>query len=240
MADLLNDVQANNTKKTTGAQWTTILKALEEWGVSPWPMSKDKVIRLAASLKRGGFRSARNYLSLYRVRAARRGQQVTGQLLRTFRDVGRSCARGMGAPRRSTPLPLERLGELPEGDEPWSKGGPVGPTCPTVAGSMFLMREIELSCSRASSVTLETLPDRWQVKWLLPASKNGPRGSGGYAAPRVLPSRRSPSTRLRRPPTVRESLQRNRRRPAAGQLDLTHEKHAACNRGAVGAHWTPF
>ena len=111
MADLLNNVEAKTTKRTTGAQWTTILKALEEWGLSPWPISKDKVIRLAASLKRGGFRSARNYLSLYRVRAERHGQQVTPQLLRTFRDVGRSCARGMGAPRRSTPLPLERLGE---------------------------------------------------------------------------------------------------------------------------------
>ena len=174
LADLMSNVEARTTNKTTWYQWRTSQKALAEWNLTPWPITTEKVIHLAASLKRGGFRSARNYRSLYRVQAERRGQEVTSQLLRTLRDVGRSCARGMGAPSRSISLPLDRLGELPDEDEPWTKGGPVGPKCATIAGSMFLMREVELSCSRASSVTVEARPDRWQVRWLLPASKTDP------------------------------------------------------------------
>ena len=91
-----------------------------------------------------------------------------------MRDAVRSCTRGLGPPLRPLALPLHRLGELPLGSDPWAPGGPIGPRSLIIAGAWFLMRELELSTTRAilATITIDASSHEEVVTWHLPASKN--------------------------------------------------------------------
>ena len=78
----------------------------------------------------------------------------------------------MGGPTKALALPFDRLGELDlDDDGPWLPGGPVGPGCAIVAGAWFLMREVELSMSRASLVDFTEMDENG--KWYLWELWNG-------------------------------------------------------------------
>ena len=55
-------------------------------GLPPFPPTLDKVYALGASLKRGEYRTAAAYLSIYKGEAERRGQAWNGVLQRALRD----------------------------------------------------------------------------------------------------------------------------------------------------------
>lgn len=79
---------------------------------------------------------------------------------------------------RALALPFERLAELPMSRKAWVVGGPLCPRNAIVAGSWFLMRELELSTARANAITLDTSAARPTVRWALPVSKADPRALG--------------------------------------------------------------
>ena len=124
--------------------------------------------------------SAETYLALWKVTEERRGFPLTVDIHRLLKDVIRSCKRGRGAPMKALALPLESLGKLPEGNDPWVRGGPVGPKTAIVLGSWFLARESELSTTRASFVTFgnDVRLGGETVTWHLPASKSDPEAKG--------------------------------------------------------------
>ena len=68
---------------------------------------------LGATLKKGGYRSAGQYITAYKVASLRQGFEWSTLLQQCLRDVTRSCERGVGPPTRARPLPLESLGLLP-------------------------------------------------------------------------------------------------------------------------------
>ena len=151
---------------------TTVGRLLGLWGLTPYPLTVDKVKVLGAALKAGGYRTAESYLLLYRGEAVRRGELMTPDVAVTIADAKRSCNRGLGGPVRAMSLPFARLALLPEEPDPWNAGGPVGPRNAMVAGSWFLARELELSSAPASTVVMHTLAVApLSVSWALPASK---------------------------------------------------------------------
>ena len=81
--------------------------------------------------------------------------------------------RGLGPSRQSEPLQLEGVATLPSEQlseaEPLVRDGPVGPWNLAVLGVYFILREIEISLSLASSITLNFALKI--VSWLLPSSK---------------------------------------------------------------------
>ena len=163
---------ASTTRVVQDAKWSTISKVLGKFGYTPLPLTPDKVLALGGALKAGGYRSASAYLSLYRTVAVRAGDVVTDQTARLFKDITRSCARGLGGPVRARALPLEHLGSLPGEAKPWAVGGPLGPRNALVAGAFWLLREAELSSARAGLVEISLAPSgRYQARWHLPASK---------------------------------------------------------------------
>ena len=174
MREFVEDFSAPSTRRANEAKWRTIGRLLLPWGLGPLPVTAEVIVALGSSLKMGGYRSAEGYLHLLRVRAERGGQTIPPALDRLFKDAARSCARGLGPPVRPLALPLLRLGELPSDDGPWSVGGPVGPRNLLIAGSWFLMRELEASTTRAALavVSKEPLSGEEVVTWHLPASKN--------------------------------------------------------------------
>ena len=80
---------------------------------------------------------------------------------------------------RARGLPFEDLHRLPGERDPWVAHGPVGPRNAIVAGSWFMMREIELSTARAALLELcRSGPQGPTVRWHFPASKPHPRALG--------------------------------------------------------------
>ena len=201
---LVNDFSAGSSRDRYRSMWKTITTALGRWGLSPFPPSKERLKALGSALKAGSYASAKHYLYHYRQRCAQEQYPFSSSLGKLFADVVRSCERGVGAPVEALPLPLLRLHELDlRADAPWVRGGPVGPACALVAGAWFLTREVELSTSRASLVSLERDSEGLEVvRWFLPASKTDQETRGTSRAcllytspsPRDLSTSRMPSS----------------------------------------------
>ena len=115
---------------------------------------------------------------MYKGYAERAGFAYTSVEMRTQADVVRSCERGLGAPVKAMALPFQRLHLLPGGHSPWVKNGPLGPRNMIVAGSWFLLREIEVSLARANAVYVDSRSSPPSVSWSLPVSKTDPRATG--------------------------------------------------------------
>ena len=62
------------------------------------------------------------------------------------------------------------------GTDPLVPHGPIAPVDFIVAGSFFLLREVELAAAQYSHITMA--PDFSSVTWLLPTSKTDPRAVG--------------------------------------------------------------
>ena len=78
--------------------------------------------------------------------------------------------------RQSLPIDVIAVAGLELTDEPIVAGGPVAPTDFVVAGTFFLLREIELAAAKVEHVKLSE--DGLSVDWLLPTSKTDPRAVG--------------------------------------------------------------
>jgi len=158
-----------------------VARILSAWNVEPYPITCQKIEWLGAGLKAGGYRSCQNILSQYRVDGERRGEALDSATLRVFKDVGRSCVRGLGPPLRAAPLPFERLAELQGSAAPWTAKGPICPRNVLVTGAWWLLRESELSNLRARMVSLRMLP-RPTISLTLAASKSDQTAAGATRA----------------------------------------------------------
>ena len=174
------DVYAASSRRKQTTFHNTIVRALDKWGLSPMPPTRDKLVFLGAALKAGRYRTADQYLDFYKVWAEREGYALDKPLLRVYLDTVRSCRRGIGGSVQSLGIPLMRLGELDAAtDSPWISGGPVGPAAAMISGAWFLTREVELSTTRARLVSTEVGADGDRVvRWHLPASKTDVEARG--------------------------------------------------------------
>ena len=98
-----------------------------KWGMELLPPSLDKILALGATLKRGHYRSAANYISTYKVFCQRSNFGFDVAMERAVRDAVRSFERGMGAAKQSLPLPMDRFDELPGQRGPLTPDGPLSP-----------------------------------------------------------------------------------------------------------------
>ena len=177
MADLEKDMYAATTLRAMEAKKATIALLLEFWGLMPLPLEAGKILALGSALKMGGYKSAASYLDLYKGMAERSGQDVKASDRRLLADAKRSCERGIGGSIKALPLPFERLRELPGTAGAWPNSGPWRPRNALVAGSWFMLREVELSAAKADAIAFVS-GDRPRVQWLLPASKADAKAVG--------------------------------------------------------------
>ena len=168
------------------AKLRTVRRALSGWGLQPYPPTLMTIRALAATLKRGGYRSAASYLWLYKAESQRRGHSWDDAMDRALKDSIRSCERGLGPPTVAQPLPFALLGTLDGNPAPWTDEGPVGPRHAIVIGAWWMMREIELSTVRAAHISFTGDWGRTSLgaRLVLPASKNGPAAFGAARAHR--------------------------------------------------------
>ena len=95
---------ASNTPAVQ-ARIRTVFRFLDAFGCPRFPPSPAAFLCLGAGLKHGGYRSAAQYLSIYKVEAERRGHSLDGPSIRAKIDAQRSCERGQGGPRKAMALP---------------------------------------------------------------------------------------------------------------------------------------
>ena len=115
--------------------------ASQGWLPSAWsrlrrayPASADIVRAVAASLKRAGYKSARNYLSEYQAENARRGHRAPVGVAMAFRDARRAVSRDTGPTLRSRAARPEDIVRMSK--------GPLRDTL--LVGRWWLLREYEL------------------------------------------------------------------------------------------------
>ena len=173
LQDVVGGVLAPTTALAQDAKWGTIVKMLSKFGYSPFPPTVDKILAVGAALKAGSYRSAPGYFSVYRTTSVRQGRPFDQALSQSVRDMSRSCFRGLGGPLRARALPFNLFAGLPADHPPWVAGGPAGPRNLLVAGVFWMLREAEVSATRAALVQVFIAADGLpRARWHLPASKS--------------------------------------------------------------------
>ena len=145
-----------------------------------FPLTEDKIIRIAALFKAAGYKSFDNYMGRAKaehIALGPAGGDWTPSLDRSAKDAIRSVLRGVGKVRQSTPLDPVSVFRLRLPESPLCPRGPSAPCDFAVAGTLFLLREIELSAAKVGHVSFPS-PPHSSVTWLLPSSKTDPRAVG--------------------------------------------------------------
>ena len=186
VSDLVRDKYAASSHKTRAA-WLRTWVALHEAAHAmqpapppPFPLTPDGITRTAALFKAGGYLSFANYA--FRAKSEHLSMELCGpgawsaELSESLKGAIRSCDRDVGTSRQSKPVDVVAVAGLGLDDSPVVPGGPVAPADFVVAGSFFLLREIELAAARTGHVTFGA--DRLSVSWLLPSSKTDHRAVG--------------------------------------------------------------
>eukprot|EP00969_Alexandrium_andersonii_P293715 12981911-Alexandrium_andersonii.AAC.1 len=93
----------------------------------PFFLTPEMIFKTVAVLNGAGYRSAVTILSGAKQQHIEDGHPWTDRLAQAARSANRASRRGLGPPKHSAPFPFARAGELPDGADPWAKGGPMGP-----------------------------------------------------------------------------------------------------------------
>ena len=165
----------NQVQSSYEATWREFHSNWYGSAVDAFPLKEDYIYSVAATFKAGGYHSWSNYLCW----AKDRHIQITGEwpqgLARAARRASRSVMRGIGEAKQSGCFKLSDLATMPYESEPLVKDGPVGVRNLMIAGSLFMLREIECSLALAAHVTID---EAGTVAWTLPVSKTDPRAIG--------------------------------------------------------------
>ena len=151
--------------------WEAIARA---WLLPAWPLTPELVERVGASLKAGGYKSAKLYFSAARREHVVRHGEIPIEVELSMKDAIRSIERGLGPSKLKDSFDLTLLRQLwhhPDFEKFEDDYIMV------LSGSWFLMRELELANARASHVRFEhSSSDHPVVHWSLPMSKTDTKG----------------------------------------------------------------
>ena len=140
------------------------------------PLAPDPAVvyDTAAALWQAGYRALDSYLSAARVEMTLQLGSLPEAMAIHFRRVARAAARGRGPPRHATELPLDRLSELLDDEEPLVQAGPCYPRRLAIIASWWMLREIEVGSLTLQCATIGPKA----AELYLPASKSDTTGQG--------------------------------------------------------------
>jgi hypothetical protein len=130
---LKEDMHANSSKASLISKVNTCEEFHKSWfgeKVPVYPFTVPGVLAVASMFKAGGYASGANYLSAARVRSRDLGHAEAPLVGHAVRRALASLERGVGQARQTHAQPMNRFGELPQGDGTWTAGGPVGQPTP--------------------------------------------------------------------------------------------------------------
>ena len=148
LIELETDEVARSAVKSRASNWRTWQEFHAEWfgaGSDPLPLTPLKLQAVLAMLKRGRYRSVGQFVSRAKDAHVAANYAWTDALERTRKRGARSALRGIGPARQSAELSLSKVWELQlSPDDSLVPGGILNPRAFCVAGSFFLVREIEM------------------------------------------------------------------------------------------------
>ena len=131
---------------------------------------------VVAVLRRAGYKSASSVAEQAVFTARLNNQAVPASVAIALRDARRAATRGLGPPRQSAPLPVERFPTLLDHRAPHHPQGPLWPRSALVIGAWWVTREVELANISQQDVTVSRTEG--SVSILLSASKTDPTALG--------------------------------------------------------------
>ena len=162
------------------------ISALKTWEKLHWkmhdtrtpvyPLTPEKITRVAAAFKALGYRSFPNYLARAKEAHIQMFGDWTVSLNFEAKRASRSVGRGIGPSSQRTPLAFESIveeqGRRPLGMDPLVVNGTFGPHNLAIVGTYFLLREAEASLLLCGNVTVNQTHETVTLR--LPSSKNDP------------------------------------------------------------------
>eukprot|EP00435_Cladocopium_sp_Y103_P022847 s4909_g5.t1 len=171
MQSLKNDVFANSNSGPQASRLRTWKTLASSWGLAPFPLKPETVLAVSASLKAGGYRSARLYFSCARREHVMSHGPIPPEVDLVMNDCTRSIERGQGPSKLKDGFDVDQLSEidLTTKDEQFLAAYHL-----VVLGSWFLTREVELSAALRHHVDIDR--KKLTVTWSLPVTKTCSRG----------------------------------------------------------------
>lgn len=148
LAALHQDILAPSTRPSVVSRVATWRAICEAWGVPSFPMAPDNIKKVAASLKRGHYRSAKQYFSVVASYQRRElGVELPPYLRSLIRDACRSIERGLGPAVLKDAFCLFHVQALVRQDNltAFSAECAAHTVDVVILGSWFMLRELELA-----------------------------------------------------------------------------------------------
>ena len=171
-----NLTRATSAQSSTSYLWNTLVTIHEHWfGTGPdslpvLPLVPESIKAVVASLIKGDYRSAPNYVTVAKDKRLATYPWDT-MLEREHHRAGKASTRGLGPSHQCAELPV-MLAYVHSKALPSKPRYPAGITNLIVCASFFSLREIEVSLLLVRCVTIGTA--RRTVTLLLPATKTDP------------------------------------------------------------------
>ena len=171
--ELIKDFYAPGTWRTLKAHWRTVSSILAAAGHSSvTPLTVQKVVEVAAALKKADFRSGGQYLGVMKTIHIEQAHPFTAELELIMRKAEDSLARGLGPADKAPELRLSWLSLDTELFHDLPVVG--GPDCYVVAFS-WLLREIEVAALMATTQEI-IIEENGDVCLVFPVSKADKKG----------------------------------------------------------------
>ena len=191
---LENGVYTHNSRKSSSARLAWWQARAGRRGMAPWPLDEAKLKLAGALLKHGSYRSAAQNLYTLKKKHVDTGAEWTPKLQSAFKDVKRSCERGLGGSKQADALPLAKArGPVPYEGKHLRKA-----KLALLVSCWWMLREIELANILKANVRIEEGRGCGVASLNISASKTDGRAKGTWRHQGcACPSKLCPAKALR-------------------------------------------
>ncbi|CAE7802957.1 unnamed protein product [Symbiodinium sp. CCMP2592] len=110
LAEIDENILAKSSQAPFQSRVRTWQEACETWAVAPWPISAEAVRKVAATFRRGGYRSVQNYFdAAVSYQEQFRGEAVDPLIRRAMRRYARAVVRGLPGSKLKAIFAVDRL-----------------------------------------------------------------------------------------------------------------------------------
>ena len=158
LADIDGNILARSSQAPFQSRVRTWTDVCHAWAQEPWPITAEKLRMVAASFRRGGYRSAQNYFdSATTYQEHFLGIVVEPLLPKAMRRYTRAVTRGLPGARLKAIFPFDLLAKLaavlePAHLEPWSPWNSAHAVDAMILAVWFMLREIEFAAARTQDI----------------------------------------------------------------------------------------
>ena len=158
LADLDGAILARSSEGPFRSRVRTWVDLTAAWALPAWPISLDSVRKVAASLRRGRYRSAQNYFdAAVTYQEHFRGESVDPLLRRALRRYAKAVVRGLAGSKLKAIFPAMRLEPLLDTSpasaaEPWNPFLVAHAADALLLAVWFMFREIEFAAARTEDI----------------------------------------------------------------------------------------